>query len=719
MVALSVAQVREVLEGRALDGSNAFDVLAALGRLSCLEDRDAARDLLIRVLDQRDQVPDQLLPLLQSLIREHGLFPYLTAHESLYLADRLALEAHRPDGDLGAELVFHAEQSLVYDHLMNGENVVLSAPTSFGKSLVVDAYLDAAGFNNAVVIVPTIALMDETRRRLRNLAKPGGYKVITHSSQTLDARNILVMTQERLLEYGDLPRIDFFAIDEFYKLDPSHGDQSRSGESRSSQLNMAFDRLRRTGAQYYLLGPNITALERVSDAALQATFISTGFTTVATDVERYHATSAEAPDLLAEECRSAGPGTIVFCSSPDRAGKVAQWLLDRGVGLSPGTGAAAEVADAADWVGETYHRDWIVAKALRAGIGIHHGRLPRALGQHMVRLFNEGRLPYLLVTSTLIEGVNTAARTVVVLDHKIARKKYDYFTFANIRGRSGRMFQHYVGRVVIFNPEPKPADLTVEIPVVSQSRQASVEVLLHLPEDQLTDESRTRLDPYLRQDTVRVETLRANRGIKLDAQLQAARTIAAEPRRYREALHWNGSYPTTSQVHSVSELMVDMLGKSGVVTSAQQLGARINLLRRYRGDLRPLIEADIEYGKTVDKAIDDNLNFVRNYAQFQVPTALAAAETIGRDVLGANARVTSTAAFAGELENLFQSPFTTVLEEFGLPNAVVRKLRRQLDLDNAAGLDDVLERLQRVDATTAGLHPFEVEMLQDTQASLR
>jgi hypothetical protein len=99
---------------------------------------------------------------------------------------------------------------------------------------------------------------------------------------------------------------------------------------------------------------------------------------------------------------------------------------------------------------------------------------------------------------------------------------------------------------------------------------------------------------------------------------------------------------------------------------------RINLLRRYRGDLRPLIREDIAYGKTVDQAIDDNLNFVRNYAQFQVPTALSAAETIGRDVLGAGAAVTRTGAFTGELENLFQSPYTTVLEEFGLPNALVK-----------------------------------------------
>lgn len=314
--------------------------------------------------------------------------------------------------------------------------------------------------------------------------------------------------------------------------------------------------------------------------------------------------------------------------------------------------------------------------------------------------------------------MNTAARTVIVLDHTIARKKYDYFTFANIRGRSGRMFQHYVGRVVVFNPEPKPADLTVEIPTLSQSRQASVEVLLHLPDDRLTEASHARLAPYLDQDLVSVDTLRANRAVPLDKQLTTARSISTEPGRYAAALRWNGSYPTTNQIKDLSELMVGMLGTSGVVRSPRQLAARINLLRHHRGDLRPLIAEDIAYGKTVDQAIDDNLNFVRNYAQFQVPTALAAAETLGRDVLGKHAGVSVTSAFTGELENLFQAPYTTVLEEFGLPNALVAKLRTNLDLEHANGLDTVLARLAHLNPDRPDLHPFEREMLRDTQRSL-
>ncbi len=359
---------------------NAFDVLGAIGRAAVDPDlRHDAREALIRVLDQSDAVPANLLGLVQTLVREYGLFPYLTQPEALSLAERIAMDLHRPDGALGQEMVFHSAQSLVYERLMLGENVVLSAPTSFGKSKVVDAYLDASDFTNAAVVVPTIALMDETRRRLSKLTGDDPYKIITHASQSPGTRNLYVMTQERLLEYGDLPPLDFFVIDEFYKLDPAHSD------GRSSQLNIAFDRLRRTGAQFYLLGPNITALDRVSDQTLQATFIHTDFTTVATDIERVRATKDETPDALADVCREVGPGTIIFCRSPKRTREVADWLLDRDIGFASAerhpratftSDDVAAVTAAADWTGRAYHRDWVVTRALSAGIGIHHGRLP-------------------------------------------------------------------------------------------------------------------------------------------------------------------------------------------------------------------------------------------------------------------------------------------------------------------------------------------------------
>lgn len=713
MGALTVAEAHSVVVARALTPELSFEVLAAIGRAGMDGQTSLAREMVIRVLDQFDQVPASLVPLLRGLIREHGLFPYLGETDALALADRLALDAHRPDGDLGQELVFHSQQSLVYEHLMDGRNVILSAPTSFGKSRVIDAYLDAAPITNAAIVVPTIALMDETRRRLAKLSGLGGYKVITHASQRLSERNLLVMTQERLLEYGQLPDLDFFVIDELYKLDPAHSD------ARSNQLNIAFDRLLRTSAQFYLLGPNITSIDLPDRANIEATFIGTDFTTVATNLERVAVTKDETPAELVATCKRLGPGTIVFCRSPQRTREVAGWLLESGMmPLAQADGAGVDLNDAAKWLSDSYHPDWIVARALRAGIGIHHGKLPRAIGHHLVRLFNEERLPILLVTSTLIEGVNTAAKNMVVLDHIVARKKYDYFTFANIRGRSGRMFKHFVGNVVIFNPEPQRADLNVEIPVLSQSERTSPEILIQLPDEELTARSRERLAPYLDERAgVSPATLRANQGVSLESQLNVAKQLATDPARWSAALDWQG-LPTAPQVREVARLLEDLVPKSGTVRSMEQLGAKINMIRHARGDLRTMIDAEIGQGKSADDALDEHLEFVRNYAQFAVPTGLSALSNIARDVFGSEAQVADPGAFAGALENVFQPPYTAVLEEYGLPTPLTFKLAKRLRLATAEDLDTVLTRLAAFESGDEELGRFELEMLKDTQRTL-
>ncbi|HEU0130283.1 MAG TPA: DEAD/DEAH box helicase [Mycobacteriales bacterium] len=691
-------------------GDDIFSVLQAIGFAGATPERNQARDALIRLLEQRDAVPDDLADLLHGLVREHGLFPYLREEDvdELPLADLLAYEIHRP-AQLpgGRDIVFHAEQAVVYQRLLAGENVVLSAPTSFGKSLIIDAVLAARpDWHNVVVVVPTIALIDEMRRRFAALQDR--YKIITHGSQEPAERNLYVMTQERLLDLPHFDDLDFFAIDEFYKLDPDHSDD------RASVLNIVFDDLRRTGAQFYLLGPNISGLTDATARDIDATFITTDYTTVATDVRRETATGRKAQEArLPEVCHELGPQTMIFCSGPARMRTVARWLLEAGVG------GGHDLDEAAAWVADAYHPEWLVARALAAGIGMHHGRLPRALAHHMVRLFNEGRLPYLLVTSTLIEGVNTTARNVVILDKKIGNVEYDYFTFANIRGRSGRMKRHYVGTVVVFNEPPTPTALTVDVPVVSQGKGISDEVLIQMSWDELNDANRARMRPFYQQDAVPVDTLRANKGIAPQRQLDVATMLRDKPRHYRSALAWT-SLPTTAQVKQLADVLYEIAkpkSRSRTVISAAQLAGRLNTLRYHRGSIAALAANDMErWNKTADEAVEDALDFAR-WAQFHVPRALGAVERLAVEAYGRGA-VPNTRGFARQVEGMFQAPLATVLEEFGLPLPVTSKLDRFLRLDNAEDLDTALARLRAVPPNPGGLDPFEREMLQDTQAAL-
>ena len=453
---LTAAEIRDLITGPPeAFGDSAFAVLSGVAALSSRGAQAESRDLLLRLLDRRD-VLGAGGPLLNALIREHGLFPYLDDPESLGMADRLAYEVHRPLGI--DDLVFHAKQAEVYRLLADGRNVVLSAPTSFGKSLIIDGILATGRYRTVVLIVPTVALIDETRRRLTRRFR-GQYKIVTQPTQPPGERTVYVLTQERFL---DIPAerfagIDFFAIDEFYKLDAQPHDE------RSGLLNQAFHRLHATGAQFYLLGPNVDDLARSVRERLQFQFIRTSYETVTLDTEFHPAGRDELRELVTARCATLSGPTVLYASSPARAREVARWLLDARLGRGEST-----LDDAADWIARSYHPQWLAARAVRNGIGIHHGRMPRALAHHIVRLFNEGRLPWLIVTSTLIEGVNTIAKNMVVVDNRIGTRKLDFFTYSNIRGRSGRMFRHFVGKVIVYGEAPQRESRTVDVPAYSQ-----------------------------------------------------------------------------------------------------------------------------------------------------------------------------------------------------------------------------------------------------------
>ena len=185
-MAVTLSEAGRLLAETGLEGEGAFQVLASIAHHGAFQDRDEARHLLIRVLDRRDELATPLQDMLQALVREHGLFPYLRDVLGLPLADRLAFEVHRPSPALSDDIVFHSQQAIVYERLLAGENVVLSAPTSFGKSLVIDAVLAARDFRNAAVVVPTIALMDECRRS-------------TNSDSTISIRSSPMVPSDRLV----------------------------------------------------------------------------------------------------------------------------------------------------------------------------------------------------------------------------------------------------------------------------------------------------------------------------------------------------------------------------------------------------------------------------------------------------------------------------------------------------------------------------------------
>ncbi|HDS2495507.1 TPA: DEAD/DEAH box helicase, partial [Klebsiella pneumoniae subsp. pneumoniae] len=149
---------------------------------------DEARNNLILLLDFHKNNSLHYNALVNHLIRALGLYPYIQTDTADW-HDRLIYDLFKVDVGLTNPITLHREQSLILKRLLSGEDLAISAPTSFGKSFIIDAFIALKKPNNVLIIVPTISLTDETRRRLHRKFS-SEYKIITTADVELSEKNI-------------------------------------------------------------------------------------------------------------------------------------------------------------------------------------------------------------------------------------------------------------------------------------------------------------------------------------------------------------------------------------------------------------------------------------------------------------------------------------------------------------------------------------------------
>lgn len=708
---MSYRDLRESLEGLGTDGQfDAFKFLASLSAFAALaeseDETQGAREICIRVLDRMEAFAGYE-DAVQALLRNAGLFPYLDRASSLSsspdVATQLATEVHRPVA-MPESVVFTAKQAEVYRELLAGRNVVLSAPTSFGKSLIIDAIIATGLHKNIVVVVPTLALVDETRRRLMRFRDR--YKILTHLSQEPGAQNIFVHTQERVIENPHIRDVDFFVIDEFYKLEI---DPKNDGDARSVLLNQAFYRLVKRAKQFYMLGPNIDQLPDGFGKNFRCTFIRTDFSTVASETHLVpDGPSVEARlERLTPELE--GP-TLVFGGSVGNVRKFGRVVARARGPYEPDANLTAAI----DWLGRNFHAKWSLVETLKKGVGVHHGKLPRAIAQLLVRLFNEGHIDFLVCTSTLIEGVNTAARNVVIADDKINKQKYDFFTFNNIRGRSGRMWQHYVGHIYLFHAPPERELEFVDIPAFTQGHDVPESLLVQMDRSDLSEISRERLNQIWSQRYISLETIQANSGVDPRGQIELARHIEENASALRGLLTWTGP-PQYKQLKASLELAWKYFGVKGGggALSASQL-----TLKLWNYAKQPQVKEQIAaaigslQGDKADDALEGVLEFSRQWVSFRAPRMLLALDRIQAEVFRRHGVAPGNYRYyCSLLESLFMSPAIVALEEYGVPVQLAERLAPQLG--NPTSLDAALDALRsKTPDGFGGLTAFEKDFIR-------
>jgi len=422
---------------------------------------EEARSEVIKLLQRSKGNVSPYEELVNHLIREVGLYPYIQSENASW-EDAFAYEAFKVNTGVKEETL-HLAQSEVLSALLKGESIAVSAPTSFGKSFVIDAFIAIKEPQNVVIIVPTIALADETRRRLYKKFS-SRYKIITTTSESLAERNILILPQERAFAFIDsLEEIDILIVDEFYKASTAFEKENE----RANSLLTVMAKLGAKSKQRYYLAPNIHAMQpNVFTEGMR--FMRMDFKTVITIAKRVYRERRddESQDAFVERMLPAllernRSKTLVYAGSYDKIKKASNLLVKT---IDEKT--SQNLVEFADWLRKNYSPNFMLAKLAARGVGVHNGSLHRSLAQIQIKLFEEqeGGIETILSTSSIIEGVNTQAENVILLSNTNgSRSMFDYFTYRNIIGRAGRMFRYFVGRVFLLVKPPEQADTQLNL----------------------------------------------------------------------------------------------------------------------------------------------------------------------------------------------------------------------------------------------------------------
>lgn len=648
-----------------LDSNAIFDRCSQINELINRREESAARSMVIDLLDKlnRDGIP--YTPMVNYFVRAVGLFPYIDK-ETASWQERAVVEAFKADVGGNEPVTLHSAQSRVLKQLLAGQSIAVSAPTSFGKSFIIDAFISLRRPNNVVIIVPTIALADETRRRIEHKFSQF-YKIITTTDATLTERNIFIFPQERSFAYiGKLEQIDMLIVDEFYKA------SSMFDDARCSSLLSAMIELGKISSQRYYLAPNINKI--VDNVFTQGMHFMrlTDFKTVITKQKKLF--EFRKPDEDKNEFKKAQlvkilngskSKTLVYAGSYTQIEAVSSTLIP----VLP-VKDSQTLRNFKEWLDFNYGTSFSLSKLCERGVGVHNGRMHRSLSQIQVKLFEaDDGIDTMVSTSSIIEGVNTQAEQVIVWSNKNGSNKYDYFTYRNIIGRAGRMFKYFVGKVYLLEEPPAQENTTLQI----EFTEDVVETLdKENPGVEINPEQTAKIMEY---ENFMIEALGAEKfnSIRKQSVLRSCdtRIVKAIIAKLKENPEWPNGFDALAKTNSFN-WRTPILDIIPILPDGNQRLASYAVWKSVNNWHQTMASMLEEYNEKGCGITIEDMFAAERYLSYNLCSVLSVIALLRKTM---NPHTPDISIFLGRASNAFLPKLVYQLEEYGLPRSISRKVQ--------------------------------------------
>lgn len=411
----------------------------------------------------------------------------------------------------GAPIDLTAFQAKVWRAISQFDRLGISAPTSAGKSFVLTQRIGdllARSSGEILYVVPTLSLISQVTRDLRAVLKAIGNEdaivTQTFSPKYRGAADsvVYVLTQERaqaaLAQSPDVFRdLLLFVVDEVQNVERVAKEDHDRSRILYDVITTVVDE--RTPQAVVLSGPRIDDIGHFSQDLFGETAV--GITdelppvvnvTYSFSRRRGGTTITQHADL----CRSsqtvslngktlklkrtfgkkqwrddifrflgeilpplrADGGVLIFSPTGAQATKTAIAL---GTILKQPPGSSGLRGSLAEYAAETVHPRYGLTDCLPTGVGYHHGRMPHHLRMSVEHAFAVEAVDVVACTTTLMQGVNLPAKTLIARNPNLFTKGrsgegpavLSGYEFGNLRGRAGRLMEDFVGRTIVLDED--------------------------------------------------------------------------------------------------------------------------------------------------------------------------------------------------------------------------------------------------------------------------
>jgi len=387
-------------------------------------------------------------------------------------------------------------QKHLWELLQTNKHLSISAPTSSGKSFMVQSFIIENCVKkdkyHVLYVVPTRSLIYEVSNELKTQLKGHNTSVKTTfdaERKSMKEKEIFVLTPERCLKLIELrdklhfnPDIIFF--DEV---------QNMEDEERGVLFEFILNELSVccSNSKIIIAGPLLEKLDETFNkiSGLTSECVSSIFSSVfqIKAILRFSKTSKNkinvylkspsgntinftitskltlyskikskkgmaVTDLIAQyACNSQN---IVYSNRKASAERWADYLAKKD--LNSPFFDPDEIEELTEYLKEEVHQDYLLISCLKKGIAFHHSCVPEIARIEIENLYREGKISNIVCTPTLLEGVNLPAQKLFLITNKKDEEEMEDFDFGNLIGRAGRIRSHFYGSIYCIENDDEP-----------------------------------------------------------------------------------------------------------------------------------------------------------------------------------------------------------------------------------------------------------------------